>query len=171
MDKIHVDRPRKIILSYSDYDNSPRIKQKAYSGDRKFSWGGLQRLCFLIFSDTIMIPRIIKQLLQLCLITILPSYWVALTYWLASPWPPRSRSDRQKWLQKAVIEMGLNAETHGIKDLWTVELQRENHQNNDHFFLPPPSLVQRKEPLIASWTTHKWPIDCDCNSAERQGKI
>lgn len=61
---------------------------------------------------------------QLCLITILPSYWVALTYWHASPWPPWSRSDRQMWLQKAVIEMGLNAETRGIKDLWTVELHR-----------------------------------------------
>lgn len=112
------------ILPYSDYDNSPRIKQKAYSGNLTFPWGGLQRLCFLIFSDTIMIPKIIKQLLQLCLITILPSYWVALTYWHASPWPPWSRSDRQKWLQKAVIEMGLNAETRGIKDLWTVELHR-----------------------------------------------
>ena len=47
---------------------------------------------------------------------------------------------------------------------------QRNHQNNDHFSLPPPSLVQRKEPLIASWTTHKWVIDCDCNSAERQRK-
>lgn len=34
-----MDRPRKIILSYSDYDDSPRIKQKAYSDDRKFPWG------------------------------------------------------------------------------------------------------------------------------------
>lgn len=144
MDKVHVDRHWKIILPYPDY-NSPRIKQKAHSGDR-VSLGGLQRLCFLIFSDTIMIPRIIKQLLQLCLITILPSYWVALTYWHASPWPPRSHSDRQKWLQKAVIEMGLNAETHGIKDLWTVELHRGIIRIMIIFLYPLPRLFKEKSP-------------------------
>jgi len=71
IDTIHIDKHRNLRLPYSDYNKSPRTKQKACNGGCKVIWEVSEVCTFYNSNDTIILLWITVQLVQLYLIRIL----------------------------------------------------------------------------------------------------